>query len=229
MRSPDAPVALVTGATGAIGPAIVRHAASQGWRVRTLTRRPPEPGVLPPDVEAHVGDMTDASVRRRAIDGVDCVLHLAALLHISNADARETAELGRLDAAATAALGRDALAAGVSRVVFFSTIAVYGETARGMATEETPPAPATPYAHSKLASEAAVLELRRGGEPVGTVLRVAAAYGPRVKGNYRSLVHYLASRKPLPVLPGTNRRTIVFDEDVARAAVLAAGRPPPGG
>jgi UDP-glucose 4-epimerase len=93
-----------------------------------------------------------------------------------------------------------------------------------MATEETSPAPATPYARSKLEAERAVLgEVRRDGAPLAVVLRVASVYGPRVKGNYLSLVRHLASRRPFPLLPGSNRRTLVFEDDVARAAVLASG------
>ena len=49
-----------------------------------------------------------------------------------------------------------------------------------------------------------------------------AIYGPRVKGNYQRLVQSLARGRFVPVGNGANRRTLVYDKDVARAAVVAA-------
>jgi nucleoside-diphosphate-sugar epimerase len=181
-------------------------------------------------VDVQVGDIRDAAARARALDGIDRVLHLAAVLHLVTPAEQEKADYSDVNAAATSALVRDAADAGVQRVVLFSSIAVYGETHGALATEDTPPAPATPYARSKLQAEQAVLaQTRRDGAPLGVVLRLAAVYGPRVKGNYLSLVRYLASRRPLPILPGPNRRTLVFDDDAARAAVLASEHPAAAG
>jgi nucleoside-diphosphate-sugar epimerase len=221
---------LVTGATGAVGPALVTHAVASGLRVRTLSRHPPPAGLFASDVDAQVGDIRDAAARGRALEGVSRVLHLAAVLHLVTPAEQAGANYADVNTAATSALLRDAAAAGVERVVLFSSIAVYGETHGALATEATPPAPATPYARSKLQAEQAVLaETRPDGTPLGVVLRLAAVYGPRVKGNYLSLVRYLASRRPLPILPGSNRRTLVFDDDVARAAVLASEHPAAAG
>ena len=230
MTPTDAPLVLVTGATGAVGPAVVAHALARGLRVRTLSRRQPPADLFPGSVEVHVGDITDAAVRARALDGVTRVLHLAALLHLVTADRQAAADYSAVNADATSALAREAARAGVERLVLFSSIAVYGETHGGVATEETPAAPGSRYGRSKLEAENAVLaETRRAGGPLAVVLRLAAVYGPRVKGNYRALVRYLASRRPLPILPGSNRRTLVFDEDVARAALLAAEHPAAAG
>lgn len=219
----DAPMVLVTGATGAVGPAVVAHAIASGLRVRTLSRHPPPAGLFSRDVDAQVGDIRDGAARARALDGVRRVLHLAAVLHLVTPAEQAAADYADVNTDAASGLARDALRAGVERLVLFSTIAVYGETHGAMAGEETPPAPATPYARSKVRAEQAVLAESRGdGVPLGVVLRLASVYGPRVKGNYLSLVRHLASGRPFPILPGDNRRTLVFEEDVARAAVLAS-------
>jgi nucleoside-diphosphate-sugar epimerase len=219
----DAPMVLVTGATGAVGPAVVAHAIASGLRVRTLSRHRPPAGLFSTDVDAQVGDICDEAARGRALEGVRRVLHLAAVLHLVTPAEQAAANYTDVNTAATAALARDAARACVERLVLFSSIAVYGETDGAMATEATSPAPATPYARSKLEAERAVLgEVRRDGAPLGVVLRVASVYGPRVKGNYLSLVRHLTSRRPFPLLPGSNRRTLVFEDDVARAAVLAS-------
>jgi nucleoside-diphosphate-sugar epimerase len=54
-------------------------------------------------------------------------------------------------------------------------------------------------------------------------------YGCRIKGNYRRLVQSLARGRFIPVGNGSNRRTLVYDKDVARAAVLAAIHPDAAG
>ncbi|SRR6266545_1082057 len=228
--SADAPMVLVTGATGAVGPAVVAHALASGLRVRTLSRHCPPAGLFPCEVDVQVGDIRAADARARALEGVTRVLHLAAVLHrMTHAD-QAGADYAAVNTAATAALAREAACAGVERLVLFSSIAVYGETHGAIAGEEMLPAPVTPYARSKLQAEQAVFaEARRNGAPLGAVLRLAAVYGPRVKGNYLSLVRHLASRRPFPILPGTNRRTLVFDDDVARAAVLASEHPAAAG
>jgi nucleoside-diphosphate-sugar epimerase len=221
-----APLVLVTGATGAVGPAVVHAALSTGCRVRTLSRHAPSPGLFEKAVDDQVGDIRDRAAAERALAGVDVVLHLAALLHLVSAGARLDAKYDDTNTAATAALVRSAAEAGASRFVFFSTIAVYGENRQGLLTEKAQPAPDSEYGRSKLWAESAVLEQkRRDGSPIGVVLRPAAVYGPRLRGNYLTLIRFLAHRRFMPVLPGLNRRTLVFDEDLAAAALTAAWHP----
>ncbi len=82
------------------------------------------------------------------------------------------------------------------------------------------------YAATKLAAEQLVLNARRrDGQPLGTVLRLGAVYGPGLKGNYQRLLLALARGKFIPIGDGRNRRTLIYDKDVARAAVLALKHP----
>ena len=75
---------LLTGATGAVGPLVVKALHDAGYSIRTLSIDSPPAGIWPDDVEARVGDVTDVSEVRAATDGVDAVVHMAALLHIVN-------------------------------------------------------------------------------------------------------------------------------------------------
>jgi len=95
-------------------------------------------------------------------------------------------------------------------------------------TEETPAKPDTFYAQTKLAAERIVLEAKRAdGQPLGTVLRFAAIYGSRIKGNYpsRASGRTVARRRFIPIGDGRNRRTLIYDRDVAKAALLAVQHP----
>ena len=188
-------VALVTGATGAIGPSVV-DALSQTHDVRTFSRQPPSPGLFPATVNSLTGDVSDPDAIRRAVRGADVVVHLAALLHLVDPAPALRGEYERVNAGGTAAVIDAALAEDVSRVVLMSTIAVYGHGTRARLDEESPPHPDTFYAETKLAAERLALTARRhDGRPLATVLRSAAVYGPRVKGNYDRLVRALARRR----------------------------------
>ena len=93
-------------------------------------------------------------------------------------------------------------------------------------TEDTPPHPNTFYVGTELAAERIVLDAKRAdGQPLGTVLRFAAIYGPRIKGNYHRLVQALARRRFIPIGDGSNRRTLIYDRNVAKAALLALQHP----
>jgi len=66
------------------------------------------------------------------------------------------------------------------------------------------------------------------GQPLGTVLRLGAVYGSRIKGNYELLTNTLARHRFIPVGSGLNRRTLVYDKDIGHAAVLALSHPAAG-
>jgi UDP-glucose 4-epimerase len=214
-------IVLVTGATGAIGPSVVRILNDANLRVRTLSTTPPQPNLLSPEVEIFTGDVTDPDTVAAAVRDVDAIIHLAGLLHILNPTDSLREQYERVNVTGTKNLMAASLAGNVRRFVFVSTIAVYAYGTGEVLNEETTPHPSTPYAESKLRAERIVLEGRRDGHPIGTVLRLAAVYGSRVKGNYRRLLYSLARRRFVPLGSGANRRTLVHDSDVARAAMLA--------
>ncbi len=222
--------ALVTGATGALGPCVVAELRAAGFEVRALSLDKPRPGLLPSDVEHLVGDVNDATAVSAAVQGCAAVVHMAALLHVFDSPPEMHRQYELVNVGGTAVVVAAAAKAKVGRVVLFSTISVYGRSAADPLTEDTRPRPETMYAESKLAAEQVLLSARRpDGEPLGAVLRLAAAYGPRVKGNYRRLLLSLARRRFLLLGRGQNRRTLVYDADVARAAVLAVRDPAAAG
>ena len=192
---------LITGATGAVGPLVVEAFHAAGYSIRTLSIDPPPVGIWPDDVETRIGDVTDISAVQTAMQGVDLVIHLAALLHIVNPPPALQEKYERINVGGTATVVAAAIQAGVRRVVLFSTIAVYGPSDSRILTEDTPPDPDTFYAQTKLDAERIVLEAKGAdGGQIGTVLRLGAVYGSRIKGNYQRLVQALARGRL--ILPG---------------------------
>jgi UDP-glucose 4-epimerase len=205
-------LALVTGAGGVIGPTLVRTLLSQGAEVRALVRRSPEPGILPAGTDIRVGDIADPDAVARAASGADTVFHLASIVHRRRPISAE--RYRRVNVEGTANVMR---AAGEARVVLFSTINVYGRTDGTVEVDETGPVePTTPYAISKAEAEAVAM-----AGPNTVVLRLAAVYGPTMRGNYTTLVEALRRGRFLWVGDGRNRRTLVHIEDAVRAAAAA--------
>ena len=216
---------LVTGATGALGPAVIRKFLSGGWRVRTLSRRAPEAGTAAMGLPHIAADINDREALTLAMRDVNVVVHMAALLHIVDPGRELEAEYWRVNVEGTRCVMEVARATGVQRVVFISSICVYGST-KGLVDEETKPNLDSLYAATKCQAEEVVLNARsaRGG-PLGVVLRLGAVYGPTIKGNYARLVRSLARGRFVPLGRGLNRRTLIFDNDGARAVLLAASHP----
>jgi UDP-glucose 4-epimerase len=225
---------LVTGATGAVGPVVVEALVAAGMGVRALVRTPPPPGLLPPPVTLVQGDITVPATLDAAVAGCDGVVHLAALLHINNPAPALAAQYEAINVFGTLNLLAAAQRYGVARFVLMSTIAVYGKGNQPPDSppldEQSPPQPDTLYGQTKLRAEAAVLAARTAaGQPLGVVLRAAAVYGARVKGNYQRLYDGLARGRFVPIGPGANRRTLIYDRDLATAVALALTHPAAAG
>jgi UDP-glucose 4-epimerase len=200
----------------------VKALGAAGHEVRALARRPDAPELA--GIESCAGDLTDRASLDRAVRGVDAVVHLAALLHITDPPPDMRTTYHRVNVDSTRWLAEAAERAGVRRFVLASTTAVYGPVATP-ATESTPPAPDSWYAESKLAAEAAVFAAHRPGDFDVCVLRLSAVYGPRIKGNYQRLLLALAARRFVPLGRGANRRSLIYEDDAAAAFVTALEHP----
>jgi nucleoside-diphosphate-sugar epimerase len=218
-------VVLVTGAGGALGPPVLRAFAEAGWSVRSLSRSEAV-SLGPGNPVDHVqGDVRDEALVRQALRHVDVVVHMAALLHLRDATEERAAEYRDVNVHGTEVVVRAARDAGVARIVFTSSISVYGAE-DGLVNEETRPRPDSLYASTKYQAEEVVLNaFSAEGIRMGAVLRLGAVYGPTVKGNYARLVRALARGRFVPLGRGHNRRTVVYEKDVANAILLAASHP----
>jgi UDP-glucose 4-epimerase len=138
---------LVTGAGGYIGQRLTRQLATAGHEVRALVRTSV---AWPPGVTEVVGDLVrDQDVAARAAEGMDVVVHLAG--------ANEAAMAGDPDRAMaeTVTAARNVATSGVGRVIYLSTVHVYGDSLLpgSVVSESTEVRPVHPYAMARLACE----------------------------------------------------------------------------
>src|SRR5512138_994470 len=211
---------LVTGANGFAGAAICRHLLARGWSVRGSVRR--AEAAVPEGVEKVVcGPLDGATDWRAALADVDAVVHCAARVHVlRETEADPLAAFRRVNVEATRHLARQALAAGVGRFVFLSSV--------GALVAEAGPARGSPYQRSKLEAEQALCEATAGSAMLLVMLRPPLIYGPGAPGNFARLARLVAAGRTLPLASLANRRSLLFVANLAGAveAALACTQPP---
>ena len=208
-------VLLITGATGFVGSQLIEAVARNGLRARALVRKTSDLALLERHgVERVVGDVTDPAALRRAVEGADTVLHLAAATR-----ALRPATFHAVNGEATGRLV-EALEAGGKRrrLVYLSSLAAAGPRGDRPVQAEDPPRPVTSYGRSKLEGERAAL----GSATLSVaVLRAPAVYGP----GDRDLLPFfrLAQRGVLPLVgPPDRRLQLVHVRDLAEGLLAAA-------
>ncbi|MGO4124777.1 hopanoid-associated sugar epimerase [Inquilinus sp. YAF38] len=222
-------IALVTGATGFVGSAVARALLAEGHRVKALVRPNSDRRNLAGlDAEPVTGDLDDPASLAPALKGCTALFHVAAdyRLWVRNPQA-----MLRTNVAGTAAILRAAAAAGVSRVVYTSSVATLGHHADGRPADETTIATEGQmiglYKRSKfLAEDAARQAAAETGLPV-VIVNPSTPIGPRdVKPTPtgRIIVEAATGRIPAFVDTGLN---LVHVDDVAQGhlAAFAGGVP----
>jgi nucleoside-diphosphate-sugar epimerase len=222
---------LVTGAAGFIGSNIVEELVRRGERVRALDnlstgkRSNIEPFLG--NIDFVEGDITDSSVVAEAMQGVDYVLHQAALPSVprSVADPLVSHEINATGTLKVLLAARDA---GVKRLVFASSSSVYGDSPTMPKHEGMPTQPRSPYAVNKLAGEEYTrIFASLYGLPT-VALRYFNVFGPRQDPHsaYAAVIPafvaaMLENRQPTIYGDGTQTRDFTYVSNVVHANLLA--------
>jgi UDP-glucose 4-epimerase len=212
---------LVTGGAGFIGSHVVDRLLAAGIAPRIFDVRPSAHHGA--EVDAVVGDLLDREALQKAMAGCDAVVHLAAAADVDEV-ARRPAEAEAVNARGTLNVLEAARGAGVARVVYASTIWVYG-SATGLVDEDhAVELPDHLYTATKLAGE---MYCRSYAALYGldcTVLRFGIPYGPRARpaGVIPIFVRKALAGEPLTIAgEGLQSRRFVYVEDLADGVVRA--------
>lgn len=224
---------LVTGAGGFVGTALVKHLGASGCQVIAAYRQVSEPA-LQGGAATVIRDLSADTDWSEPLSGVDTVIHLAARVH-QLGEVPGTASDSHYDEvnrAATLKLAQDAVAAGVRRFIFVSSIKVNGDwTITGHPFRaDDPPRPSDAYARSKAAAEQQLLALMAETGLEVVIVRPPLIYGPGVKANVAKLLDTLARGVPLP-LGGVrhNRRSLLAVENLLDLLTLCIEAPQAAG
>lgn len=221
--------ALVTGATGFVGSAVVRAALREGWTVRVLRREQSDTTALTGlSFETAIGDLGDPAALALAVQDCDAVFHVAADYRLW---ARNPDELYANNVEGTRHVLEAARSAGVSRVVYTSSVATLGLPGDGSPGDEITPVTLGDmighYKRSKFLAEEVAREFAADGLDV-VIVNPSAPIGPRdhkPTPTGRLVLDAAAGRMPAFVDTGLN---VAHVDDVARGHLLAFEHGQPG-
>ena len=216
---------LVTGASGFVGSAVARALIARGFHVRVLMRpTSPKTNIADLDAEIAEGDMRDERSMRAAMKGARYLFHVAADYRLW---ARDMDEIVRNNRDGTRIVMEAALAQGVEKVVYTSSVATLKPVA-GQSVDETSRHDAQSaigaYKRSKVVAEQAVEHMIATQALPATIVSPSTPIGPRdVKPTPtgRILVEAATGRMPAYVDTGLN---LVHVDDVAEGHLLALDR-----
>jgi nucleoside-diphosphate-sugar epimerase len=225
---------LVTGGAGYVGSIVVDELLARGRRVRAVDSllHGSVPSLLlawgHEGFEFVRGDVRDRSLMASALEDVESVVHLAAIVG-DPACARQPELAREVNQEATSALLHDVRSAGVERFVFASTCSNYGKlTSDDYATEDFELAPRSLYAETKVAAELELLAAANG-RLSPTCVRLATVFGtsPRMRFDLtvNEFTRDVALGQDLVVYGEQFWRPYVHVRDAARAIVTVLGAP----
>lgn len=209
---------LVTGASGFIGGRLVERLVRQGADVRVLVRNPASAARLARfPLTFHLGDVTSTADLDKAAQGCDLVFHCA---YGTTGSQKRRAWVNRVGTERTL---EAAHRAGVERVVYLSTLMVYGQTADGDLDETAPRRRfGNAYSDSKLDAEGIALQYSRSGRVPVTVLQPTAVYGPYGGVWTVQPIETLKAGRVILVNGGDGLANAVYVDDLVSAMLLAA-------
>lgn len=197
---------MLTGATGFIGQALLEELVAQNYNVVASVRNDSIhlPGTVKKVTVGQLSDTTDWSIALRKIN---VVIHVAARAHILEAEAQS--EFRKVNTKGTLNLARQAVARGVKRFIFVSSIGVNGNNNTKPFTEQEAPAPKAPYGISKWRAEVGLMAIAKKTGMEFVIIRPPLVYGSGASGNFASLIKWCNKRAPLPLGAVKNKRSFI--------------------
>lgn len=205
---------LVTGATGKVGSRLVPRLLTKGYSVRILVRDAEKASALADrGAEIVVGDLYNTATLPPAVEGMEAVIHLAALFRTFT----DNEGIVKTNHTGTVSLANAAMAAGVKRFIFVSTGNVYGTDYQRPAKEDDAVNINDPraYSASKIAAENDLISLQKSTGFDVRILRLGFVYGNR-DPHMEEIIPYLKRFK----FHSGARMHMVHHLDVAQALTL---------
>jgi nucleoside-diphosphate-sugar epimerase len=201
---------LITGATGFIGKSLISELIQQNFNISIAVRQ--KTSLFPDKVKQFVvGDFESNPDFSSALEDVDCIVHLAGKAHVidkSKASILDEFRLINVDLSLN--IAKQAVAAGVNRFVFLSSIGVNGNQNTKPFLESDAPNPQEPYAISKHEAEQKLFKLAKKTDMGVVIIRPPLVYGANAPGNFGRLMSWASKKHSIPLPLGSVRNSRSF-------------------
>ena len=220
--------AFVTGGTGFIGSRVVQRLRDRGDDVVVLARRPDKAAGL--DAEVVQGDLSDAEAIRRGVEGCQAVFHVAADYRVGM-DPSKRESMRDSNVRGTERVLDAAIDAGVDRIVYVSTINIFGNT-NGQTVDESyrrdeAEGFVSTYDETKYRAHLIAEQRAAQGAPI-VIVQPGSVYGPGDHALVGQMIDQASTGKmPAKAFPETGL-VMCYVDDVADGILLAHDRGEPG-
>lgn len=228
------PTVLITGGAGFIGSHIVEHFCRAGCahaanvRVLDNLRSGFRHNLDGLDCEFITGSVTDSVLVKEAVKGVDYIFHLAAMISVPES-MQQPRQCVEINTQGTLTVLEEAARAGVRKLCFSSSAAIYGDNPAVPKVETMLPEPKSPYAVTKLDGEYYCKMFNDEGWLKTACMRYFNVFGPRQdpRSQYAAAVPIFIDRalknEPITIFgDGEQTRDFVYVKDVVAANVFLA-------
>ena len=213
---------LVTGATGFIGSAVCQQLIGHTV-IRTSRNEPTEKSGR--FFKKSVSSKTDFSA---CLKDVDVIVHTAARVHkMKEVSEDPLPEFMEINCFGTLNLAKQAVDAGVKRLIFLSSTKVNGDkTEDGKSFRfDDVPSSKDPYSISKSEAETGLLKIAKDNNIEVVIIRPPLVYGPGVKANFLSLLRFAKRGLPFPLGSVKNKRSFVALDNLVDLIILCTRHP----
>lgn len=213
--------ALVTGATGFLGRALVRKIYTlESTSVMSGVRRKAS------DIDGQqlvIGSLASSFDISEELKQQDVVIHAAALAH--NKALNNLSDFESVNTRGTLRLAQQAAECGVKRFIFVSSIGVNGNINSKPFSECDAPNPSEAYAESKWRAEQGLWEIQKSTDMEVVIIRPPLVYGPNAPGNFATLTRWVAKAVPLPLGAVKNKRSYVAIDNLVDFIITCINHP----
>ncbi|MCK1719874.1 NAD-dependent epimerase/dehydratase family protein [Bradyrhizobium sp. 141] len=209
--------ALVTGGSGYFGQVLSKQLLEQGTHVRVFDLN--LPGFNHPNLDFFKGTILDRKAVKQALSGVNKVFHTAA----QNPLAKDLCLFWSVNKDGTQIIADESAAAGVEKLIYTSSTAVYGARKTNPVTEITEPNPAEDYGRAKLAGETICKRAVHRHDLDVAIVRPRTILGNGRLGIFQILFDWIERGLDIPVLAGGNNKyQFVHSDDLAWVCIAAS-------
>lgn len=212
------PVLLISGASGFIGAAFLKHALASGWRVRVITRKP-NAWPVKCGLEVFEGDLATTQNWSQAVRDVQVILHAAA-------EIKDAVSMPVVNVQGPMRLLKAAVQSGVKRWVQLSSVGAYGTVRDGVVTEDWPDSPVGPYEVSKVDFDLALKQSAIHNGLEVCIVRPSNVYGPNMRNqSIQQLLNIIRKGWFAYIGPVGASANYVHVDDVVQALALCVAHP----